>query len=502
MVAAESRAKSNNARLKWTREAILAVIQERHTAGEPINTLAIKQAGLIRKITPDWSRDAVVKAISKLAAAGGDLNVSAAQHSQSSLVTAAYKLFGSWDAALREAGHDPRDVRLDVDTEAGKGRIFGNICNTLFSLIRPHWRLDFRFQTDTGLLLPDAHDASNNEWIDFKLAAWGMSVDSSIRKYSAHASKLRFITLHGMRESEPGITFQSVFDFEREANTPILRDIFETLRGLETDVVPNTRLEIWARVWTEEKLLEFIRQLPDKDLNARSVQQRHPREYSAVVRHFGGWYQGIDAAGLDTEEIRRRRLAYTKEDIDDYIKFRQARDEPLNAKEVTSTPSGNGLYQAATRIYGSWGDALAASGVAVEDVNAFTLSKESTLAKLLGFIRERHAAGEPLNATLIRDNFKAEYGVACRLAGGWRQAVEAAGIDYATVSKIAPPRRLSKTDIDSYIQQRHQAGLALNSTAVMRDNRPIHTAACRVVYGSWEAAIEANGIRYGDVKQK
>ena len=98
MVAADSRAKSHNARLKWTREAILGVIQERHTAGEPINTLAIKQAGLgglyraacrsfgsyqkaveaasieyadIRKITPDWSRDAVVKAISKLAAAGG-----------------------------------------------------------------------------------------------------------------------------------------------------------------------------------------------------------------------------------------------------------------------------------------------------------------------------------------------------------------------------------------------------------------------------------------------
>lgn len=119
MVAAESRAKSHAARLKWTREAILGLIQERHTAGKPINTLAIKQAGLggfyraacrsfgsyqkavaaadieyadIRKITPGWSRDAVVNAISGMAASGRDLNVSAAQHSKSSLVTAAYKL--------------------------------------------------------------------------------------------------------------------------------------------------------------------------------------------------------------------------------------------------------------------------------------------------------------------------------------------------------------------------------------------------------------------------
>ena len=529
MVAAESRTKSRAARLKWTREAILGTIQERHAAGKPINTLAVKQAGLggfyraacksfgsykkavevagieyakVRKITPDWSRDKVVKAISGLAAAGHDLNVSAAQHAQSSLVTAAYRLFGSWDAALRESGHDPKAIRLDIDTEAGKGRVFENLCNALFSLIRPHWRLDFRFPTDTGPLQPDAYDASINEWIDFKLAAWGMSVSSSIRKYSAYANTLRFITLHGARELESGITFQPVFDFEHEANTSALREIFETLHDLVADVVPSTRLEIWARVWTEEKLLEFIRQLPDKELHARSMQQRHPREYSAVVRHFGGWYQGLDAAGLAIDEIRRRRLAYTKEDIDDFIQSRKASGEALSVKEVTTTPSGSGLYQAATRIFGSWGDALAASGVAVEEVSAFTLSKQDTLAKLLAFIRERDTAREQLNATLIRDNYQAEYGVACRLAGGWRQAVEAAGIDYATVSNNAPPMRLSKNDIDSYIQHRHQAGLALNSTAVRRDNRPIHTAACRVVYGSWEAAIEANGIRYTEVKQK
>ena len=528
-VAAESRAKSISARTKWTREAILAVIQERHAAGEPINALAVKQAGLggfyraacrsfgsykkaveaagieyaeVRKITPEWSRDAVVKAISELAAAGRDLNVSAAQHFQSSLVTAAYKLFGSWDAALRAAGQDPKAIRLDIDTEAGKGRVFENLCNALFSMIRPHWRLDFRFETDTGPLLPDAYDASIDEWIDFKLAAWGMSVSSSIRKYSPHARTLRFISLSGVRESEPGITFQSVYDYERQATTPELRDIFETLHDLEADVVPSTRLEIWAQVWTEDKLLDFIRRLPDKNLNARSVQHRHMREYSAVVRHFGGWYQGLDAAGLAADDIRRRRLAYTKEEIDNFIKSRKAAGDALSVKEVTATPSGNGLYQAATRIYGSWDDALAANGVSAEEVSGYALSKQATLARVLDFIRERHAAGESLNAMLIRDNFKAEYGVACRLANGWRQAVEAAGIDYATVSKNAPPQRLSKTDIDSYIQLRHQAGLALNSTVVRQDNRPIHTSACRVVYGSWKAAIEANGIQYTDVKQK
>jgi hypothetical protein len=530
-VAAESRAISHDSRRKWTHDAIIDLLQARHSADEPINASAVKQAGLggfyraacrsfgsykkavgaagieyaeIRKNVANWSRGAVLKAIAELATAGNDLNVAAVQHHQSSLVTAAYKLFGSWDAALRAAGQEPKAVRLDVDTEAGKGRIFENLCNALFSVIRPHWRLDFRYQTDSGPLLPDAYDAAIDEWIDFKLAAWGMSVSSSIRKYSGYAKSLRFISLHGARESEPGIAFQSVFDFESEAQSPELREIFETLHDLEADVVPSTRLEIWARVWTEEKLLEFIQQLPDKDLNARSMQHRHPREYSAVVRHFGGWYQGLDAAGLAADDIRRRRrrLAYTKEDIDDFIQSRQARGDGLSVKEVTSTTSGNGLYQAANRIFGSWGDALAASGVALEDVSAFTLSKKATLERVLDFIRERNASGKPLNAVLIRDNFKAEYGVACRLAGGWKQAVEAAGVDYATVSRNVPPVKLKKANIDSYIRHRYKEGLPLNSTSVRRDNRPIHTAACRVVYGSWKSAIEANGINYSDVKLK
>ncbi len=351
--------------------------------------------------------------------------MSAVQHQQSSLVALATKFFGSWDVALREAGFDPKIIRLDMHTEAGKGRLFDNLCDALFRAIRPTWRLDFRFPTDMGSLLPDAYDPLVDEWIDFKLVAWGASGNGSIRKYSPYASSLRFITLNGSRASRPKVTFQSVFDFETQATTAELQEIFETLRGLRVYVVPNTRLAMWSRVWTEEKLLEFIQQLPLRHNNSRYVKTNHQREFAAAVKQFGNWARALEAAGLSASDIRRHHLPYTKVDAEQFIHDAASTGKALSTKAVTSTTSGNGLYQAARRLYGGWVQALRANNVDPSAVNEHTISKLATLAKLIQFIRSRHAAAEPLNLQLVRDHYKAEYGVACRLCGGWRQAIEA-----------------------------------------------------------------------------
>lgn len=528
-IAASSRLAATTRKVKWTRATILTTLRERKHSGFPINVDAMKRDGLggllraakrgfgsyekavaeagfsyadVRLQVPDWTKETVTESIGALLNGGHDLNVSSAQHLNGSLVTAAIRLFGSWDEALRQAGLDPSDIRLDVGTEAGKGRVFENLCNALFANIRPRWRLNLRFDANGGSLRPDGYDPLTDEWIDFKLAAWGMSVSSSIRKYKPHAKRLRFITLNGSRVSAPAVVFQSVFEFELEASGPVLRDIFKALHALEDEIVPGTSLDIWSTVWTKEKLIQFIRQLPSDASNALSVQRMHPREYSAVVKHFGGWYQGLDAAGLPANVIRRRRLAYTREDLEQFIEGRRADGDGLSVKAVTVTPSGNGLYQAANRLYGSWERALQASGVAHDSVNEFTLSKAAMLARLYKFIRATHAAGEPLNALYIRDHFKAEYKVACRLAGGWRHAVERCGIIYSRICVVAPPQRITKTDVDSYIRARHTAGLPLNTATVRRDNRPILTAACRAIYGSWKIAIEANGLSYRNVRLK
>ncbi len=154
------------------------------------------------------------------------------------------------------------------------------------------------------------------------------------------------------------------------------------------------------------------------------------------------------------------------------------------------------MYQAAHRLYGGWVQALRANNVDPDAVNEHTISKLATLAKLMQFIRSRHAAAEPLNLQIVRDHYKAEYGVACRLCGGWRQAIEASGIKYSEVSINVSRKRIGKTEIDNYVMTRFRDGQRLNTTAVIADNRLIHTAACRPPYGGWKAALDANGIPY------
>lgn len=522
-IASAGRRESAERRTKWTRAAIISALQERHRTGKGLDVTALRRDGkasltkvarhlfgsyeraveaagfrydAIRLIGPDWTSERVVEAIRELEACGNEINISAAQHFQSSLVAAAIRYFGSWDAALREVGFDPSGIRLDVNTESGKGRVFENLCDALFTAIRPEWRLNFRYDTEDGPLLPDAYDASINEWIDFKLAAWGMSVQTSIRKYSPYAGHLRFITLNGERTSEPTVSFQSVFEYEGEAASPAISGLFDTLRELKSDQVPGTKLAIWSRVWSREKLIEFIKNLPIGSLHSSYAQEHHRREYSAAVRQFGGWAEALEAAGFSPAEIKRRRDPYTKQDVDEFIRGRITREERLDAHDVMSTPSGSGLYQAASRFYGEWSSALRANGVNPDEANGYARSRRDTLDRLHQFIQARHAAGARLNAQFIRDNYKAEYRNALRLAGSWRAAVEKAGVDYRSVSLTDTRQLLTKADVDSYIFARHRDGLALSTTAVRRDNRAIHTAALRKFYGSWKAALEANGVVY------
>ncbi|MEK7466414.1 MAG: hypothetical protein AAB074_03275 [Planctomycetota bacterium] len=527
-VARESRDVSNATRTKWTHDFIIKTLQERARLGKPLNFLkmrdsgfggflraaarvfgsyeaAIRAAGLsyasIKRGT-DWVSNpekAIIGGIRELASAKVELNISSAQHHRSGLVTAAITHFGSWDSALVAAGFDPINTRLDLDTEAGKGRIFQNLCYDLFQVLRPKWRDDHRCKTTTGVLLPDAYDPDTREWIDFKIAAWGMSVQKSIRKYSGYADHLRLICLAGRRNSTERVTFESIFDYEGEAMTPTLRTLFERMRCLAAHDVPTTSFEEWATRWTRREVIQTIQNLPPDERHSRHAQLHNKGAYSAAVRMFGGWYAAVEASGFDVEDVRRRRPAYTKGDVDAFISGRSSSGLGLSARVATATASGSGLYQAASRFYDNWAAALAANGLKYDDVKLKPGRERFTKQVLDRFIRTRHNARERLNATTVRDQFKGEYGAAFRIYGGWRQAVEANGISYRSVSEIVPPRRVTQTEVDAYIRSRSQTGLPLNSRAVCRDDRPIHTAACRRFYGSWSNALKVNGIDYDTV---
>jgi hypothetical protein len=121
-----------------------------------------------------------------------------------------------------------------------------------------------------------------------------------------------------------------------------------------------------------------------------------------------------------------------------------------------------------------------------------------TRRKLLAELRALHAAGEDLSTSGVR-MVTGRSGILVagqKLFGTYANAVEAAGIDYDTVSR---QRRWRGGDLLEELRQRHRKGqsLAPNRHA-SPEVKTLHSAAVRV-YGSYRAALVAAGVDPADV---
>ena len=65
------------------------------------------------------------------------------------------------------------------------------------------------------------------------------------------------------------------------------------------------------RHWTPERVVKEIQELAEKKapLSSKLVQSNHPPLYNAAKRRFGQWDSALQAAGIDPEKVRQRRLA-------------------------------------------------------------------------------------------------------------------------------------------------------------------------------------------------
>ena len=112
------------------------------------------------------------------------------------------------------------------------------------------------------------------------------------------------------------------------------------------------------------------------------------------------------------------------------------------------------LTSAAIRYFGSWRAAVEASGIDYEEVAAIGRRRRAekitkwTRESILEEIRRLHAAGEDLTSTVVRRQHLSLYATARRRDhfGSWAAALEAAGIDYASLKASARERRRHEVD--------------------------------------------------------
>jgi len=111
-----------------------------------------------------------------------------------------------------------------------------------------------------------------------------------------------------------------------------------------------------------------------------------------------------------------------------------------------------------------------------------------------------HAAGEDLNYASIAENQVALLRAATRYFGSWRTAVEFSGLNYEDIRKY---KMWTRERIIVRIQELSAEGKDLSWRHVSTQIDPQLAAAAtkRKHFGSWRNAIQAAGLKYGDIRR-
>ena len=146
------------------------------------------------------------------------------------------------------------------------------------------------------------------------------------------------------------------------------------------------------------------------------------------------------------------------------------------------------LYKAGSRVFGSWGNAVKAAGIAPERAKVHDQwSPSRILARIRSLSRRQH----PPRPGELKRRHDYLMQAARRCFGSWSKAVVAAGVDPGKLKRVAP---WTKERIIEAILTRALHGKPLNSHAVRP--KSLVEAGARV-FGSWALALAAAGIDPG-----
>jgi hypothetical protein len=227
--------------------------------------------------------------------------------------------------------------------------------------------------------------------------------------------------------------------------------------------------------------------------------------FRAGCRYFGKWSNAVRAAGFRyVPQAHCYRCRYPdKEAVRKGIRGRYRRKWPLSSKAMPGGPRGDWpLYNSARRFFGSWPAAVEAAGISYQRVSPLGYLKSRpalTAAGVRHAIVGRRAKGHPLNARSLKTPPHADWFLlrSARMRfGSWRNAVQAAGIEYTAVARRY--KYAERADVARAIHRRHQGGLSLAANEVRRGEHKEQTLymAARRLLGSWELAIKAAGFDY------
>ena len=105
-------------------------------------------------------------------------------------------------------------------------------------------------------------------------------------------------------------------------------------------------------------------------------------------------------------------------------------------------------------------------------------------------------SNESVSSHYISTNHADLYAAGCRVFGSWRNAVEAAGLDYDQVRLY---KSWNKDSVIREINTRFAGGKPLTCQYVQVHCRDLYMAAVHK-FGSWQKAVESAGVNYLEIR--
>ncbi len=194
------------------------------------------------------------------------------------------------------------------------------------------------------------------------------------------------------------------------------------------------------------------------------------------------------------------RRKWSREKIMEDIRTLAADGHSLSTRSMAELGySGMVTTSYKPEYFGSWRNAIIEAGLDPKEV--CRRKRKWTKEHILERIRQLHTSGEDLSHSAAKRNHQYLVVVAIndRFFGSWRQAIEAAGIDYEEVSKH---EYWDRERICERIRELHQAGESLSHEDAKRYHGALVSAASSPRYfGSWGGAIRAAGLDYDQIRK-
>ena len=191
------------------------------------------------------------------------------------------------------------------------------------------------------------------------------------------------------------------------------------------------------RKWSQEGIAqEILRRYEQKeDLSYSTMARENLPLLRAATRYFGSWQEAIEFAGLNYEDIRKYRV-WTNQRIIERIRELHAKENDLSWRHV-SLHLDPSLAAAATKKshFGSWRAALEAAGLDYDQIRRY---HDWSAEEVLRRVRDLHAQGKLLNAKSMEMDNISLITAARRRFPSWDRTLSAAGLDYRGIVMRAP----------------------------------------------------------------